>query len=55
MQAAMIAQIICGSFAGVVNWLSLHLVLRCMAAIGCAAGFGAGAIISKLDLNLNLN
>ncbi|XP_037031235.1 solute carrier family 22 member 1-like isoform X1 [Bradysia coprophila] len=45
MRSAMIVQIICGNIAGLVESFVVHLIFRALAAIGCAAAFGAGSVI----------
>lgn len=45
MRSAMMLQIICGNAAGLVQSFGLHLIFRALAAIGCAAAFGAGGVI----------
>lgn len=44
---AMTLQIVCGVIAGIVESFVVHLIFRCLAAIGCAAAFTAGAAICE--------
>lgn len=44
---AMVLQIVCGTIAGIVESLIIHLIFRCLAAIGCAAAFTSGAAICE--------
>uniref|UniRef100_A0A336L287 CSON003253 protein n=1 Tax=Culicoides sonorensis TaxID=179676 RepID=A0A336L287_CULSO len=45
LRSAMLLQIVCGTFAGLVGSLVIHLVFRALAAIGCAAAFTTGSVI----------